>query len=31
MTDAQGKTFSTALLRMEIDVSDEEARKLELN
>lgn len=31
MTDAQGKTFSTALLRMEIDVSVEEARKLELN
>jgi hypothetical protein len=30
MTDAQGKTFSTALLRMEIEVSDEEARKLEL-
>src|ERR671938_264922 len=26
MTDAQGKTFSTALLRMEIDVPDEEAR-----
>ena len=31
MTDAQGKTFSTALLRMEIDISNEEARKLELN
>jgi hypothetical protein len=31
MTDAQGKTFSTALLRMEIEVSDDEARKLELN
>ena len=31
MTDAQGKTFSTALLRMQIEVSDEEARKLELN
>ncbi len=30
MTDAQGKTFSTALLRMEIDVSDDEARGLEL-
>ncbi|MEJ7576305.1 MAG: hypothetical protein WKF74_04800 [Pyrinomonadaceae bacterium] len=30
MTDAQGKTFSTALLRMEIEVSDEEARKLDL-
>src|SRR2546422_3755365 len=28
MTDAQGKTFSTALLRMEIEVSDEEARKI---
>jgi len=26
MTDAQGKTFSTALLRMEIEVRDEEAR-----
>jgi hypothetical protein len=25
MTDAQGKTFSTALLRMEIEISDEEA------
>ena len=24
MTDAQGKTFSTALLRMEIEVTDEE-------
>lgn len=31
LTDAQGKTFSTALLRMEIEVSEEEARKLELN
>src|ERR1041385_7089686 len=29
MTDAQGKTFSTALLRMNIEVSDDEARKLE--
>ncbi len=29
MTDAQGKTFSTALLRMMIDVSDEEARSLD--
>ena len=28
MTDAQGKTFSTALLRMPIDVSEEEANKL---
>src|SRR5690348_14873333 len=31
MTDAQGKTLSTALLRMEIEISDDEARKLELN
>lgn len=30
MTDAQGKTFSTALLRMKIEVSDEEARRLGL-
>jgi hypothetical protein len=30
MTDAQGKTFSTALLRMFIDVPDEEARALGL-
>ena len=30
MTDAQGKTFSTALLRMEIDVPDEEASKIGL-
>ena len=30
MTDAQGKTFSTALLRLLIDVSDEEARALGL-
>src|SRR4030088_2666364 len=30
MTDAQGKTFSTALLRMEIEIPDEEAQKLEL-
>ena len=28
MTDAQGKTFSTALLRMKIDVPDDEARRL---
>ena len=28
MTDAQGKTFSTALLRMEIEVSDDEAPNL---
>ncbi|HZT61120.1 MAG TPA: hypothetical protein VFA21_21115 [Pyrinomonadaceae bacterium] len=27
MTDAQGKTFSTALLRMEIEVPDGEARE----
>src|SRR5947199_2099236 len=26
MTDAQGKTFSTALLRLEIEVGEEEAR-----
>ena len=26
MTDAQGKTFSTALLRMEIELSDDEAQ-----
>src|SRR5215212_2083754 len=30
MTDAQGKTFSTALLRMEIDITEEEARTLGL-
>ena len=29
-TDAQGKVFSTALLRMKIDVPDDEARKLGL-
>lgn len=28
MTDAQGKTFSTALLRMKIDIPDEEAKNL---
>lgn len=28
MTDAQGKTFSTALLRMEIDLTDQEASDL---
>jgi hypothetical protein len=28
MTDAQGKTFSTALLRMMVEISDEEAQKL---
>src|SRR5215216_1015394 len=31
MTDAQGKTFSTALLRMEIDVGEEEAGALGLH
>lgn len=30
MTDAQGKTFSTALLRMYIDVADDEGAKLRL-
>lgn len=30
MTDAQGKTFSTALLRMEIEISDDETSSLEL-
>jgi hypothetical protein len=30
MTDAQGKTFSTAMLRMQVDVSEEEARSLGL-
>jgi hypothetical protein len=30
MTDAQGKTFSTALLRMYIDIPDEEAAALGL-
>ena len=30
MTDAQGKTFSTALLRMQIEVSDDEAASLGL-
>jgi len=30
MTDAQGKTFSTALLRMSIDITDEEAQTLDL-
>jgi hypothetical protein len=29
MTDAQGKTFSTALLRMNVDLTDEEAALLE--
>src|SRR5262245_22919854 len=30
MTDAQGKTFSTALLRMSVDLNDDEARNLGL-
>ena len=30
MTDAQGKTFSTALLRMEIELTDDEVQVLEL-
>lgn len=30
MTDAQGKTFSTALLRMEIEISDDEATEFGL-
>lgn len=30
MTDAQGKTFSTALLRMNIEITDDEARALNL-
>ena len=30
MTDAQGKTFSTALLRMEIELSAQEAESLQL-
>lgn len=29
MTDAQGKTFSTALLRMYIEIPDDEAREIE--
>ena len=28
MTDAQGKTFSTALLRMEIEITDQEATEV---
>src|SRR5207247_3582902 len=31
MTDAQGKTFSTALLRMQIEVYEEEAKRLRLD
>ena len=30
MTDAQGKTFSTALLRMKIEIDDAEAKNLGL-
>ena len=30
MTDAQGKTFSTALQRMKIEIADEEAKNLGL-
>lgn len=30
MTDAQGKTFSTALLRMNIEIADSEARQFGL-
>ncbi|MBV9214802.1 MAG: hypothetical protein JO053_01390 [Acidobacteria bacterium] len=30
MTDAQGKTFSTALLRMNIDIPDEEGKRFGL-
>jgi hypothetical protein len=30
MTDAQGKTFSTALLRMYIDIAESEAKDLGL-
>jgi hypothetical protein len=31
MTDAQGKTFSTALLRMEIEITEQEAQGLEVD
>ena len=31
MTDAQGKTFSTALLRMTLELSDAEAAELKLS
>lgn len=31
MTDAQGKTFSTALLRMKIEVPEDEAAKIGLS
>jgi hypothetical protein len=30
MTDAQGKTFSTALLRMKIEITDSEAQSLDV-
>ena len=30
MTDAQGKTFSTALLRMEIEITDQESSEFNL-
>lgn len=30
MTDAQGKTFSTALLRMKVEINDAEIKELEL-
>jgi len=30
MTDAQGKTFSTALLRMQIEIDEQEANRLGL-
>jgi hypothetical protein len=30
MTDAQGKTFSTALLRLNIEIADDEAKNLGL-
>ena len=31
MTDAQGKTFSTALLRMQIEITDQEAADADLH
>ncbi len=31
MTDAQGKTFSTALLRMKVEISEDEQANLNLN
>jgi hypothetical protein len=30
MTDAQGKTFSTALLRMNVELNDDEVKSLDL-